>query len=169
MAPAPANQTFKCAPQFRFGGMRILVQQGFCRQHPAVEAVAALKSLLVDEGLLDRMRVFRRAEPFEGDDFFSSRSRNWQEAGTHRAVIHEHGAGAALSQAATESGIIQGEIVSKDVEKGAIGIRIDRVRLAVYLERCASHLDLDSCTLLPRASLLLSGRVKKRNGIFAAK
>jgi hypothetical protein len=43
------------------------------------------------------------------------------------------------------------------------------VRLAVYLERCVGHLDLDSCPLLPRASLLLSGRVKKRNGIFAAK
>jgi hypothetical protein len=40
------------------------------------------------------------------------------------------------------------------------------VRFAVYLERCASHLDLDSWTVLPRASLLLSGRVKKEEWNF---
>lgn len=161
MAPAPANQTFKCAPHFRFGGMRILVQQGFRRQHPAVEAVAALKSLFVDEGFLDRMRVLGRAEPFKGDDFFSGRSRDWQEARAHRAVIDEDGAGAALSQAASEARVIQGEIVSKDVKKGAVSIHIHAMRLAVYLDCCVSHLDLDSCPLLSRGSLLLSGMGKK--------
>ena len=167
MAPAPTNQTFERVTHFRFRGMRILVEQSFCSQHPAVEAVAALKRLFVDECLLDRVRIFRSAEPFKGDDFFSGRSRDWQEAGTNRAVIHMDAAGAALSQAASEARIIQGEIVSKDVEKGAIGVRFDRVRLAVYLERCARHLDLDSCRQLPRASLLLMASVKKAKWNFS--
>ncbi len=120
------------------------MQERFCRQHPAVEAVPALKSLLVDERFLNGIGIFRRAQPFEGDNFFSGCARDRQEAGTHRAVIQQDGAGPALSQAATEPRIVQGEIVSKDVEKRAISIGVHNVRLAVYFKRCVSHLDLDS-------------------------
>jgi hypothetical protein len=59
VASAPANQTFKRSPHFGFRRMRIGVQKRFCRQHPAVEAVAALESLLVDKCLLDRIGIFR--------------------------------------------------------------------------------------------------------------
>ena len=38
-------------------GMRILVEQRLCGQHPAVQAIAALEGLLLDEGRLHRMRI----------------------------------------------------------------------------------------------------------------
>ena len=110
------------------------MQQRLGRQYPAIQAVATLKSLFVDERLLDRMRIFGRPETFERDDFFPGRTRNRQEARTHRTVIDQHGACAALPQAATEPRIIHGEIIAKDVEKRAVGFHIDNVRLAVHPE-----------------------------------
>src|SRR5271154_1103071 len=54
------------------GGMRLLPQQR-CHLHDhAIDAIAALHGLFVDEGLLQRMRALGRAETFEGDDLARS-------------------------------------------------------------------------------------------------
>src|SRR5262249_1222507 len=43
-------------------------QKGRRLHHHAVDAVAALGGLRLDEGLLHRMRVFGTAQPFQRDD-----------------------------------------------------------------------------------------------------
>ena len=52
---------------------RILVEQRLGRDQDAGEAVAALAGLLVDEGLLQRVRALGRAQPLDGDDFLCRR------------------------------------------------------------------------------------------------
>ena len=97
--------------------MRIFIQQSFCGEHPTVEAVAALKSLLVDEGGLERMRLFWSAQTFQREDIFADSARDREQAGARRAIIHQDGAGATLPEAAAEAGIILRQIVSQNVEK----------------------------------------------------
>ena len=84
------------------------------------------------------------AKPFERDDFFSHRRGDRQQAGAHRAIIDQHGAGAALAETAAEAGIIQGQIVAKDVEQRAIGVHIDGVGLAIHFERYVVHENLEA-------------------------
>ena len=134
MAAASAHQTLKRAPDFSFRRVGIFVQERFRRQYPAVQTIPALKSLLFDESFLDGMGILWRAQSVEGDDLFSGCERDRQATRTHRTFIQQHRACAALSQAATESGIVQSEVVSKDVQKGAFWIHIDNVCLAVHLE-----------------------------------
>src|SRR5258706_465193 len=49
-----------------FGRVRICIQQGLRLHDHAVDAIAALDRLLVDESLLQRMRMRRAPEAFEG-------------------------------------------------------------------------------------------------------
>ena len=51
-----------------FGRLRLAVEQLLGRHDHAVDAVAALRRLLVDEGLLQRVRLLERAEPLERGD-----------------------------------------------------------------------------------------------------
>src|SRR5258708_5765225 len=48
-----------------FGRVRVCIQQGLRLHDHAVDAVAALDRLLVDESLLQRMRMRRAAEAFQ--------------------------------------------------------------------------------------------------------
>src|SRR5579872_6242547 len=48
----------------------------------AVDAIAALHGLLVDKGLLDGMRLLRRAEPLQRDDLLVGDRRDGDAAGT---------------------------------------------------------------------------------------
>src|SRR5215467_12133371 len=70
----------------------------------AVDAVAALRRLLLDESALHRMRLLRRAEPFERHDLLLRRDlRQWRNAGTHCLAVDMHRAGAALTKPAAEA------------------------------------------------------------------
>ena len=58
------------------------------RSHdPAVEAIAALRHLLLDEGLLDGVRPLRSAEAGKGNYFAASDCRKRRDAGVHRLPI----------------------------------------------------------------------------------
>src|SRR5262245_30781741 len=63
MRSTPAQYSGQRAPDLFVGWLRVLVQKSFCSQDHSVDAVAALRSLLVDEGLLDRVRTLERSEP----------------------------------------------------------------------------------------------------------
>src|SRR5262245_2117838 len=49
------------------GCLRVLIEERLRREDHAAQAEAALRRPLVDEGLLDRMRLLGRAQPFERD------------------------------------------------------------------------------------------------------
>src|SRR5262249_50627727 len=79
----------------------------------AVDAVAALDGLFVDERLLHRVGLGRRAEPLERDDLLPGFDRaDRRDAGAHGRAVDVDGAGAALPEAAAEARPVQPEVAA---------------------------------------------------------
>jgi hypothetical protein len=74
-----------------------------------------LQSLLLDERHLNRMWMFRGSQPLESGDVLADHPGNGQRARADGSLINEHRAGPALPEAATKSGIVQADIVTKKV------------------------------------------------------
>lgn len=102
-------------------GVRVAIQQRLGGHHHAVDAVAALGGLFVDEGLLQRMGMGGIAESFEGNHLAAHGSLHRGDAGAGGDAIHQHGAGAALAEAAAELGTVQLQVVAQDIEQGVSG------------------------------------------------
>src|SRR5215831_20591504 len=108
----------------------------------AVDAVATLCRLLLDEGALHRMRLLGCAEPFESHDLLLCRDlRQRRDAGTHRLAVDMYRAGAALTEPAAKARAMQRQVVAERVKERHVGIiDRDRDRLAIDVERFAlSH------------------------------
>src|SRR5207245_2192976 len=95
---------------------RRLLQQRRRGHDHAVDAVAALDRLFLDEGLLERMGFLDRAESLERRDGTADRSRHRGDAGADGVTVQVDGAGAALREAATEARAVELELVAQDVE-----------------------------------------------------
>jgi hypothetical protein len=122
----------------------------------AVDAVAALHRLLLDEGALQRVRSRFRAKPFESDDFTPNR-RQGHYARTHRDTVNMDGAGSALTETAPKAWSVQPEIVSKDIKQRHVGvIDEDRDRFAVHIEPSSRH-------IAPRGSCCVGRESCSRN------
>src|SRR5215467_3393720 len=102
MTAAPTNQTFKGVADFRVRGVRVAVQQRFRRQYPAVQAIPTLKRLVLQECLLNWMRISRGSESFKSKDLLAGRQRNRHTAGSNGPAVKQYRACAALSQPATK-------------------------------------------------------------------
>ncbi|CPN78277.1 Uncharacterised protein [Bordetella pertussis] len=100
-----------------------------------VEAVPALRGLLVDEGLLHRAGRLRRAQPFEGGDGVPGRAAHGYRAGARGHAVDQDGARAAFAQSAAELGPVQAQVVAQDVKQRGVGVRRHRVAAGVDLER----------------------------------
>src|SRR5215510_4675665 len=89
----------------------------------AIDAVAALRRLCIDEGLLHRMRPLRRAQALERDDLLCRReARERHLAGAHRLAIDMYRASAALAEPAAEARAPEREIVAQRIEERHLGI-----------------------------------------------
>src|SRR5262245_47740804 len=98
------------------GRLLLLIEEGGGRHDPAVDAVAALRHLFLDIGLLDRMRLLGRAEAGERHDLAVADGRDRRHAGTDRLAIELHRAGAALREPAAEMWIVEPDVVAQQVE-----------------------------------------------------
>src|SRR5215813_821188 len=85
------------------GWVRVAPQQRGGLHDHAVDAVPALYRLLLDEGLLYRMRMAVGAEALERDDVAGVDRGERYDARPHRLAIHENRAGSALTQAAAKA------------------------------------------------------------------
>ena len=68
MAAAAADVVVKCPGDFGARRRRVMVEQRLGRDQDAGQAIAALAGLLVEKGLLQRVRPLWRAESLDGDD-----------------------------------------------------------------------------------------------------
>src|SRR6266852_8338202 len=68
MGSAAAEIVRQLRFDLQFRRLWVVREQGSGLHDHAVDAVAALHGLLVDEGLLDRVRMLVRTEPFERHD-----------------------------------------------------------------------------------------------------
>src|SRR5260221_7870994 len=134
MRAAAAFETAERAADLGIAGMRIVGEERRRGHDPAIDAVAALRHLLVDIGLLYLMRLLRRAEPGEGGDLAAGRRRERRDAGADCGAVEMDRAGAALREAAAEMRVGEAEIAAEGVEQGHLGIGLDARRLAVELE-----------------------------------
>src|SRR6185437_5605394 len=91
--------------RFDLAGARpgVLAEKSGRLHDHAVDAIAALHRLLVDEGLLQPMRLLDAAETFERDDFSVADGGYRQLARAHRLAVDDDRAGAALPEAAAEA------------------------------------------------------------------
>ena len=119
---------------FGVRGLRVLIEVCLRREDDAAQAEAALRRLFVDERLLDRVRLFDRAEALERRDLRVRRLRHRRHAGADRAAADDHGARAALPEAAAELRTVQGEVVAQHVQERRRRIDVDRVGTAVDVE-----------------------------------
>ena len=110
-----------------------LLQERRRRHDHAVDAVAALRGLCVDEGRLHGMRLVRRTEAFYGDHLPLD-DANRQHAASGRLTRVVNSARAALRQAASELGTMKAQFVAQDVEQRGLRICSDLVVLPVHLD-----------------------------------
>jgi hypothetical protein len=103
-----------------------------------------LRGLLVDEGLLEGMRVLLGAKALQGDDLAVADGGHGSLAGSCCPAVNKHRAGTTLSQAATEFGAIQFELIAKNEEEGAFWLSLDAVQLPVYVKAQRCHSDVPS-------------------------
>src|SRR6185437_12807447 len=122
----------------RVRGMRILVQHCLRRHDLPVLAEAALRRLLVDPRLLERMQLPVRGEPFERRDFATHRRRG-QYARAYRRAVNDHSTRAALAKSAAEMRPLQTQVVAENVKQRCGGVDVDRMRTAVHLKGDFAH------------------------------
>src|SRR5262249_54316142 len=121
------------------GRLLLLIEEGGGGHDPAIDAVAALRHLFLDIGLLDRMRLLGGAKAGERHHFAIADGGNRRHAGTDRLAIEMHRAGAALRKPAAEMWIVEPDVVAQRIEQRHVGIGIDRMDLAVHVEVYPSH------------------------------
>src|SRR5579863_3017958 len=117
-----------------FGWMRVACEKCLRRHDHAIEAIAALRGLLGDEGVLYGIRVVARAEPFEGYDLAADTAFNRNDTRSRRDTIDQHATGTALAEAAAIFRSVELEIVAQDVEQGGLGRRAHFMDPAIDVE-----------------------------------
>src|SRR5689334_580770 len=68
---AATDQSVKAASNLLVRWRRVLLEQGLGPEHPTIQAVATLECLLVDERLLNRMRMRRSTQTLQRHDLFA--------------------------------------------------------------------------------------------------
>src|SRR2546423_13394141 len=101
IGPATANVSPHADIDFFISGICPFPEQ-YCRRHDLSGlAIAALRHVLADPGLLQWMRELGR-EPFNGGDLLALRARDRRDTRSHRFAVQMDRACAALRHAATK-------------------------------------------------------------------
>ena len=135
MGATAAKMMFQCGADFRFVGMRRAVEQCGGGDDHAVQAIAALGGLHLDEGALHRVRVCLAAEPFQRDDRPALDGLHADGAGAHRTATHQYGTGAAFAETAAEFRAIEAKIVAQDIDQRRLRANVENVDFSIDVER----------------------------------
>jgi hypothetical protein len=87
-------------------------------------AITTLRDLVVDPGLLHRMKTCC-AKPFNGDDLYVSDRAHRDAATAHSFAVDMDGAGSARTYAAAEFCAGEMEFVAKNPEQRGFGLDVD--------------------------------------------
>ncbi len=131
MGAAAAEIVLQRQANLSLGRMRVAGQEGFGGHDHAVEAVAALRGLGLDERALH----LAFPEPFERGDRAAGDGADGDHAGARGTAIDQHHAGAAFAKAAAEFRAVQREIVAQYVDQRRIGRRRHGMRPAIHDDR----------------------------------
>src|SRR5207342_1380760 len=95
-------------------------------------AIAALKAVMGNEGLLQGVEFAIRSKPFDGRDLGAVFHDGERQAGDDAPSIDEHRAGAALAVVATLLGSGEIEIFAERIEQGGPGPERDAPLDAIH-------------------------------------
>src|SRR5437879_3958529 len=118
--------------------LRILFQERRSGHDHAIRAVRALRSLLVDEGLLERVESIGLAEALERGDRLVTYVRNGCHACADRRIAQMDGACSTLRQSTSKLRPVELQVISEDVQQRRVGRDINNVLLSVH-RQCEGH------------------------------
>ena len=114
---ASAQMDIQLGTDLRLRRRRIAAEQRRGAHDDAGQAVAALARLLIDKGLLQRMRPRLAAQPLDRGDLPALHRRYRGVAGLDAAPVQQHRAASAHARAATEPGTFELQVVAQDVDE----------------------------------------------------
>jgi hypothetical protein len=76
----------------------MFIEHGLTGNHESGSAEAALRGIVIDEGLLERMQLVTFHQRLDGRDLLSLRLDGKHGAGVDSLVVEHDGAGAALGR-----------------------------------------------------------------------
>src|ERR1700730_9717628 len=118
------------------GRLRLLLEQGRDRHDHSALAIAALRDVIIDPGLLHPVQRALRRQPFDGGDLFADGFADQHAAGSHRDAVDVNGAGAALCNAATVFGAGQAGVFPDRPQERCIRLDVHVESFAVDCEVC---------------------------------
>src|SRR5262245_39142853 len=117
------------------GRLRLLLQERRHRHDHAALAIAALRNIIGDPGLLHLVQgAVGTAEPLDGGDVLAGGLADRHAAGAHRHAVDMDRAGAALCNAASVFGSRQSDVLADCPKKRRIVFDVDADCLAVDVE-----------------------------------
>jgi hypothetical protein len=129
---------------------------------------------MVPERLLQRVQLIAGGEPLDSAHPRTLGLRREHQAGAHRLVVDQHGAGTADAVLAAEMRAGEATILAQCVGQGAPRLDADRALITVHRERdvlfiahCASHLaSRSNCRI--RCGVIGISKIPTPNGVSAS-
>src|SRR5437899_339532 len=119
------------------GRLRLLIQERRHRHDHAGLAIAALRHVVGNPGLLYLVQLaIRASQALDGGDFLAGGLADGHPAGAHCHAVDMDGAGAALCNAASIFGSGQSDILADCPKKRRIVFDVDADCLAIDVEVC---------------------------------
>ena len=128
---AAAADVGDCAGELLIGGMRICREEGAHRHDHARLAVATLRDLMIDPGLLNGAERAVCGEAFDGGDLRVGDRADGNAAASHGFAIHMNSTSAAGRDAAAVLCAGQAEFITNDPKQWRVGLDVDLVVYAV--------------------------------------
>src|SRR5712671_5576528 len=118
------------------GRLRLLLEQCGDRHDHSALAIAALRDVIIDPGLLHLVQRALRRQPLDGGDLLAGGLADQHAAGSHRDAVDMNGAGAALCNAATVFGAGQAGVFPDRPQQRGIRFDIQFKCFAIDSEVC---------------------------------
>jgi hypothetical protein len=99
--------------------------------HQAGSAVAALQTVALSQGSLQRMKLAVGRQAFDGPDSAPVYLNSEEQARAHRHVVYVNGAGSAGSHRTADLGPGQAQTLAKEVDEQHPGWNVDVDRVFV--------------------------------------
>src|SRR5579862_534064 len=128
---ATADIPAKPAPDVFGRGVRGAVEKRFASQHKSRSAKTALRRIVLDEGLLNRMQLALLRQRFNGHNGLSQGVNREYRAGIDQFVVQQDSTRSAFAAIANSFGASDGEVITKGVQQSDSRLKICVIRLAI--------------------------------------
>src|SRR5687768_10137079 len=112
-------------------------------------AVTALKSIVLNKGLLHRVKIFTVCNTFDSSNFLSFLHNRKTQTGKHPFTIHMNCACSALSVITTFFSACKCQLFAEEIEKGYTWFDSEFKILAIYFEGKFNGLKKSRCFFIP--------------------